>query len=105
MKTKEPLRADPRITSPHDPVMAPVDIVLAEARRLRAEALTRLLQAGLSRCKRAIVSLVAPMFGWRRRAADPHLYHNRQTKLTDYIKGLPADATTSDKDRLLGHGA
>lgn len=98
MTTNKPVRAGKRVTTPHDPAFAPVDIFLAEARRLRAEALTRLLQAGLSRCRRVIVS----MFGWQR-AADPKLY--QPTNLTDYVKALRSDTKESNKNRWLGHGA
>lgn len=86
-------------------VMAPVDIVLAEARRLRAQEMDRLLRAGLRRSGRILVSLFAPIFGWNRRAIDPRLRYDRQASLAAYVKGLRADAEAANNDRWLGHGA
>lgn len=98
-------RTEVRVVRHEDAVMAPVDIVLAEARRLRAEAFDRLLRTGLGRCKRTAVSLIAPMFGWNRRAVDPDMWADRQASLAGYVKALRADAEADKKDRWLGHGA
>lgn len=84
--------------------MAPVADVLAEARRLRAREMDRLLNATGSRLWHMLVSLVAPAFGWNRRYGDPHP-RDRQASLAGYIRSLRVDAETAQTDRRLGRGA
>ncbi len=85
--------------------LAPVDVVLAEARHLRAQELTRLLRAGLRHAGRITIPLVAPIFGWNRRHARPSLPYDRQASLVAHVRALRADAERGKTDYWLGHSA
>ncbi len=82
-----------------------VDVVLAEARRLRAQETSRLLRAGLRQVGRITISLIAPIFGWNRRHPAPRLPYDRHASITAHIKALRADAETGKRDHWLGHSA
>lgn len=66
--------------------MAPVDEVLIEARHVRARRLDGMLRAGGRRFWHILVSLVAPAFGWNRRAAI--VPREREKPLMGYLGRL-----------------
>lgn len=81
----------------------PLDVALAEARRLRNREMDRLLRAAGRRVATLLLSAFGPMFGWNRRQIDPRLRHDRQASLNTYVKALRADANPGGNDRLFGH--
>lgn len=81
------------------------DIVVAEARRLQAEEIARLLRAGVNRCKQAAAALVGPMLGNNRRAITPGMRRDRMASLAAYVTALRADAEAGSDAHRLGHNA
>jgi hypothetical protein len=107
MSTNAPSRSRPGERAIHYEAksLAAVDVVLAEAHRLRRREVDRLLRAAARRTRRVLVSLLAPAFGWNRRHVDPSLYRDPQANLATYVKALRADTEAAKKDVWLGHRA
>ncbi len=83
----------------------PLDVALAEARRLRNREMDRLLRAAAARVGTLLLSLFGPMFGWNRHQIDSHTRYDRQASLNTFVKALRAEAEIAEKDRWLGHNA
>lgn len=83
----------------------PLDVALAEARRLRNREMDRLFRAAGKRVAAMAVSMFGPMFGWNRHQIDPRVRHERQASLDTFVRALRADAEAAKQDRWLGHKA
>lgn len=75
----------------------PLDVALAQARRLRNREIDRLLRAACKHAATTLLSVFAPMSGCNRRAFGKHAAYDRQASLNTFIRALRADAATQDR--------